>query len=174
MRNDTAQLPSRKAPAARLLTTVPALRLYPVVPGSSRIAITRTILPTGGGVDGHSPILVQPGTLVIFHMAAVHVSASLWGPDAGDFNPERWLDKDSHSGDGNGKEKAHPWRFLPFGGGPRNCIGQQFARIEVAYTVVRLLQCFTEVESRDGREWRERVGASCCNDNGVKVGMVAR
>lgn len=142
-----------------------ALRLYPVVPGTSRMAIKNTIPPTGGGASGLSPILVPAGTLVIFHMFALHLLPSIWGPDATQFRPERWLD--------GGKKAA--WTFLPFGGGPRNCIGQQFALIEAAYTVVRLLQEFGGVESRDSEEeWRECLGATCCSANGVKVRMVMR
>lgn len=39
-------------------------------------------------------------------------------------------------------------RYIPFNGGPRICIGQQFALTEMAYTVIRLLQRFERIESR--------------------------
>ncbi|KAL8648072.1 MAG: hypothetical protein Q9226_006151, partial [Calogaya cf. arnoldii] len=88
-----------------------ALRLYPIVQGTSRVAIKDVVLPTGGGEDGRSPVLASAGTLVMFHFVALHKRKDLWGEDADDFRPERWQD-----------EKAS-WKFLPFGGGPRNCIG---------------------------------------------------
>ncbi|KAL8868441.1 MAG: hypothetical protein Q9174_004990, partial [Haloplaca sp. 1 TL-2023] len=87
------------------------LRLYPIVQGTSRVATKDVVLPKGGGHDEQSPVFVAKGTLVVFHLAALHVRKDLWGDDAFDFRPERWED-----------EKAS-WKFLPFGGGPRNCIG---------------------------------------------------
>ncbi|KAL8879053.1 MAG: hypothetical protein Q9192_008315, partial [Flavoplaca navasiana] len=139
------------------------------------------ILPTGGGYDGKSPVLATAGTLVIFHFAALHKRKDLWGEDADEFRPERWQD-----------EKAS-WNFLPFGGGPRNCIGrkyphatqhqirdgtvadrwpEQFALTEASYTAVRLLQEFTGIESRDSQPWTERLGATVFSANGAKVSMM--
>lgn len=40
------------------------------------------------------------------------------------------------------------WTYIPFNGGPRICIGQQFALTEMAYTVVRILQTYRDVECR--------------------------
>lgn len=48
------------------------------------------------------------------------------------FNPDRWLDW-----------QPKPWCYIPFNGGPRICIGQQFALTEAGYTIVRLLQRLT-------------------------------
>ncbi len=70
-----------------------ALRLYPIVQGTSRVATKDVILPTGGGEDGKSPIFVRAGTLVVFHYVALHVRKDLWGEDAADFRPERWRDE---------------------------------------------------------------------------------
>ncbi|KAL8662427.1 MAG: hypothetical protein Q9202_004748 [Teloschistes flavicans] len=137
------------------------LRLYPIVQGTSRVALRDLILPTGGGPSASSPIFVAKGTLVIFHLFALHKRKDLWGEDAEDFRPMRWQG-----------EKAS-WNFLPFGGGPRNCIGQQFALTEASYTAVRLLQTFKAIEMRDPRPWMESIGATCSNANGVKVAMVA-
>ncbi|KAL8706503.1 MAG: hypothetical protein Q9201_000435 [Fulgogasparrea decipioides] len=69
------------------------LRLYPIVQGTSRVAINDVILPTGGGDDGKSPILVTKGSLVMFHMFALHKRKDIWGDDADDFRPERWQDE---------------------------------------------------------------------------------
>ncbi|KAL8919744.1 MAG: hypothetical protein Q9208_006610 [Pyrenodesmia sp. 3 TL-2023] len=136
------------------------LRLYPIVQGTSRITLKDLVLPEGGGDDHRSPILVTKGTLIMLHFHAMHKREDLWGPDALDFRPERW-----------GDEKSS-WKFLPFGGGPRNCIGQQFALTEASYAAARLLQSFSGIESRDPRPWTESIGATVSSANGVKVAMI--
>ncbi|KAK4695833.1 hypothetical protein P7C71_g1987, partial [Lecanoromycetidae sp. Uapishka_2] len=143
------------------------LRLYPVAQGSSRVTVKDTILPRGGGPDGTSPILVLKNTMVIHHYFALHLRKDLWGEDAFEYRPERWEERTQRTRTG----EATGWDFLPFGGGPRNCIGQQFALLEASYTSVRLLQEFKRVESRDMRPWAENVGATFSNANGVKVAM---
>jgi len=121
------------------------LRLYPVVPFNDRTAITDTVLPTGGGPDGKSPIYVRKGQVVEYSVYAMHRRTDLWGKDANEFRPERW----------DGRRSG--WEFLPFNGGPRICIGQQFALTEAAYVVVRLLQRFEGVEGV-GNSWEEGPG----------------
>lgn len=41
------------------------------------------------------------------------------------------------------------WTYIPFNGGPRICIGQQFALTEMGYTVVRILQTYQRIEPRN-------------------------
>jgi cytochrome P450 len=67
-----------------------ALRLLPVLPQDSRVAMEDTILPTGGGPEGKSRILVPSGTMVSFSIMALHRRKDLWGEDAEEFLPERW------------------------------------------------------------------------------------
>jgi cytochrome P450 len=58
-------------------------------------------------------------------------------PDPLDFAPERF-------------ESWSPkiWTYVPFNGGPRLCLGQQFALTEMGYTIVRILQTFSKVEPK--------------------------
>ena len=67
-----------------------ALRLYPVVPGNARTAVTDTILPLGGGEDGKSPIFIPKGQIVQYSVYAMHRRKDLYGEDAEEFKPERW------------------------------------------------------------------------------------
>lgn len=67
-----------------------ALRLHPPLYANSRVALRDTVLPTGGGKDGKSSILVYVNTTVAFHVVALHRRQDLWGEDAEEFKPERW------------------------------------------------------------------------------------
>lgn len=51
-----------------------------------------------------------------------------------DWVPERW-----------GTWTPKSWQFIPFNGGPRICIGMNFAMSEMGYTIVRLLQQFDTI-----------------------------
>ncbi len=112
-------------------TNLTGLRLYPPVPLNNRTAIKTTFLPTGGGPDGKHPILVRKGELVVFSQYVNSRVKSIYGPDAGIFRPERW-ESDELAKIG--------WAYFPFNGGPRQCLGEDFALMEVSYTIVRLLQ----------------------------------
>ncbi|RMZ90201.1 hypothetical protein DV736_g2558, partial [Chaetothyriales sp. CBS 134916] len=111
------------------------LRLYPSVPLNSRRANKDTMIPTGGGLDGSSPIFVPKGTQVDYAVHVMHRRKDIWGDDALEFKPERWV----------GRKTG--WEFLPFNGGPRICLGQQFALTEAGYVIVRLLQKFDKIEN---------------------------
>jgi len=86
-------------------------RLYPIVPENSRVAIADTQLPVGGGRDGKSPAFVQKGRLVHWSIYAMHRRKDLFGEDAEEFKPERWLD----GADGS-KGLRTGWEYLPFSG----------------------------------------------------------
>ncbi|KAL8775618.1 MAG: hypothetical protein Q9209_000114 [Squamulea sp. 1 TL-2023] len=145
-----------------------SLRLHPAVPANSRQAVTDTTLPVGGGTDGKSPVFVPKGTLVAYCIYAMHRRKDLYGEDAEEFKPERWLDDEGKKGLRMG------WEYLPFNGGPRICIGQQFALTEASYITVRLLQEFDRIESRDKDVWREKIGLTCTGLGGCKVSLTAR
>lgn len=136
-----------------------SLRLMPVVPGNSRQAIRDTVLPVGGGPDGRSPVLVKKGEFVVYSPWSMHRREDFYGPDALEFKPERW-------------ETLRPgWEYLPFNGGPRICVGQQYALLEASYATVRLVQTFPRIESRDDREWREWMTITLASGVGCKVAL---
>jgi cytochrome P450 len=137
-----------------------ALRLYPVVPTNIRMANKDTFLPVGGGPDGNSPVFVPKGMDVVYTTYSMHRLQSIYGPDAEEFRPERW-----------GTLKPG-WGYIPFNGGPRICVGQQFALTEAGYTTVRILQEFKGIESRDPEPWMEALTLTMASKNGVKVAMI--
>jgi cytochrome P450 len=71
---------------------------------------------------------VPKGTNVILAPWAINASTHLWGPDALEFKPERWLDADGKAN--NKGSAASNFSFLTFLHGPRSCIGQKFAQAE--------------------------------------------
>ncbi|CAN9079274.1 unnamed protein product [Alternaria alternata] len=136
-----------------------SLRIHPVVPGNSRRAIRDTVLPRGGGPDGQAPLFVPKGTTVGYSPYTMHRRHDLYGPDADEYKPERW-------------ETLRPgWEYLPFNGGPRICLGQQYALTEASYVTVRMVQEFKTMESRDPEVWRESLTLTLCSMNGTQVGL---
>ena len=89
------------------------LRLYPPAPMNVRVSNKDTTLPYGGGPDGTAPVFVEKGKSIVYSVYSTHRRLDLWGPDAEEFKPERWV----HARPG--------YEFLPFNGGPRICPGKQ-------------------------------------------------
>lgn len=90
----------------------------------------------------------------------MHRRKDLWGEDALVFRPERW------------EERVPAWQFLPFLGGPRICLGQQFALTEAGYLLVRMLQHFDRLEPVDYAEtarMRKTLGVTMAVKGGVHV-----
>ncbi|KAH8820366.1 cytochrome P450 alkane hydroxylase-like protein [Xylogone sp. PMI_703] len=134
------------------------LRLYPLVPGNGRVAIRDTVLPEGGGPDHSQPIALRKGEAVMFSIYVSQRRHDLWGEDADEFKPERW----------EGRKLG--WDFVPFSGGPRICLGQQYALNEAGFVVARFLQRYDKLEYL-GPEGRiaKRMGLTVSPKDGVKV-----
>ncbi|KAJ7187837.1 cytochrome P450 monooxygenase CYP63 [Mycena filopes] len=112
-----------------------ALRLFPSAPLIARTSFqTPLVIPT----SEPRPLYFPPRTQVMMASLLCHRRHDLWGEDADEFRPERWLEGDTTS-----KVNATPFMYCPFGGGPRICIGQEFALNEAGFFVVKLLQRFS-------------------------------
>jgi cytochrome P450 len=61
---------------------------------------------------------------------------------------------------------SHTWKF---NGGPRICLGQQFAVTKAAYTTVRLVQRFDAIENLDFEPVKHKVALTLSSGTGVKV-----
>ena len=148
------------------------LRVYPPVPLNNRTANKDTILPRGGGPDGTAPILVRKGEVVVFSQYVNARRKNIFGPDANDFRPERWEEQDSSN--------PYGWAYFPFNGGPRACLGQDFALMEVSYTIVRLLQAFATIRLPSGEKnepigtERQRLTLVLSSADGCRVELVKR
>ncbi|KAI4191103.1 MAG: hypothetical protein L6R41_000324 [Letrouitia leprolyta] len=136
---------SQRAPTYEDLKTMPylqrcineTLRIYPLVPFNMRVPLKDTTLPRGGGHDGLSPIGLKKETVVGYSVIYLQRNPAYYPPVSAsfapvmEFSPERWENW-----------TPRPWQYIPFNGGPRICIGQQFALTEIGYTVVRIVQRF--------------------------------
>ncbi|TFK59282.1 cytochrome P450 [Pluteus cervinus] len=95
-----------------------SLRLYPPVPFDSRQAIKETTFAplTPGG----KPLFIPAGATVMYSVFYMHRRKDLWGPDALEFDPDRFVDSRVQK-----YLVPNPYIFLPFNAGPRICLGQQ-------------------------------------------------
>ncbi|CAF4127385.1 unnamed protein product, partial [Rotaria sordida] len=97
------------------------LRMYPV----TSKAMTRECNTTTT-INGH---IIEKGSIIQPDVFTIHYNPDLWGPeDPNVFYPER------HS------VKRHPIAWMPFGVGPRNCVGMRFALMELKLCLVHLLR----------------------------------
>ena len=99
-------------------------RLLPVVSASSRRTQTDLVL---------SNYHVPAGSCVLYWTSMSTMSSSQY-KEPERYRPERWLrgHEDHH--------QAHAFTHIPFGHGPRSCIGRRFAELEMNILVVKILQ----------------------------------
>ncbi|KAB8262084.1 cytochrome P450 [Aspergillus pseudonomiae] len=136
------------------------LRLLPPIPINFRIATKDTCLPVGGGPDGKSPVYVAKGAMIFYSVYSMHRRTDIWGQDAHSFRPERW------------ENAKHQWEYLPFNGGPRICLGQQYALTVASYTLVRFMQHFDVLENPNPDSTDNpvlRANLTLSHDQGVMV-----
>ncbi len=107
-----------------------ALRLCPPAAGTMR-APTRDIV-----VDGYR---VEADSFAIVSFYALHRDPARW-QDPLRFDPDRFLPERS--------EGRSRWQYLPFGGGPRSCIGDHFAMLEATLALATIVRA-AEIESLD-------------------------
>ncbi|KAL6420611.1 hypothetical protein ACFW04_014644 [Cataglyphis niger] len=101
-----------------------ALRLYPSV-----FSILRNIKED---VKLHS-YDIPAGTMIYLNIYAVHRDPNFW-PNPEVFDPDRFLPERI--------QNRHPYSYLPFSAGPRNCIGQRFALLELKAMIAPLVHNF--------------------------------
>lgn len=115
------------------------LRLYPPIHVGNRFVTDDTTI---SGYD------LTAGTRVMASIYLSHRDERYWDAPQ-EFQPERF---------GPDGERVPPFTYIPFGGGPRVCIGATFAQIEAKVVLARIIQQFT-LES-DGREVHPYMGAT--------------
>ncbi|KAI4462849.1 cytochrome p450 [Holotrichia oblita] len=84
------------------------LRMYPALPFLNRICVKDYQLP-------NSDIVIEKGTKILFPTLGFHYDPEYF-PEPNKFNPERFSDEN--------RAYIQPYSYIPFGEGPRNCIGE--------------------------------------------------
>uniref|UniRef100_A0A8D1F3E5 unspecific monooxygenase n=1 Tax=Sus scrofa TaxID=9823 RepID=A0A8D1F3E5_PIG len=102
-----------------------SLRIFPVTPRLERVCKK--------DVEIHG-VSVPKGTVMMVPVFSIHRDPELW-PEPEEFRPERFSKKN--------KDTINPYTYLPFGTGPRNCIGMRFALMNMKLALVRVLQNFS-------------------------------
>ncbi|NXI64072.1 CP3AO protein, partial [Anseranas semipalmata] len=128
-----ANLPNKAAPTYNAIMQMEyldmvvneSLRLYP--PGGRIERVCKKTVELNG-------VTIPKGMVVMIPAYVMHRDPAYW-PEPEEFRPERFSKENRKSID--------PYTFLPFGAGPRNCIGMRFALLMVKMAVVVLLQNFS-------------------------------
>ena len=108
-----------------------ALRLCPPAP-----VVTRTAT---GQIDV-AGYRVEAGTELVVGISAMHRDPALWDNPL-NFDPDRFSPANSA-----GRDR---WQYLPFGGGPRSCIGDHFAMLEATLALATIIRDVEILSSED-------------------------
>ncbi|NXP44780.1 CP3AO protein, partial [Heliornis fulica] len=105
------------------------------------VSETLRLFPLGGRLERTckkdveiNGVTIPKGTIVVIPPATLHYDPEYW-PNPEEFRPERFSKEN--------KDTIDPYTYLPFGAGPRNCIGMRFALLTLKVAITILLQHFT-------------------------------
>ncbi|KAG2066949.1 cytochrome P450 [Suillus decipiens] len=128
------------------------LRLHPPIGEFTRVAVADDVIPLSEPVRTKSgeltdSISITKGTLITISIAGINRSSAIWGADAKEFKPSRWLIEDGITA--KAKEVQGHRHLLTFVDGPRTCLGKDFAVAEFKAVLSVLVKSFV-FEMRDG------------------------
>ncbi|KAG2244525.1 hypothetical protein Bca52824_093612 [Brassica carinata] len=131
-----------------------ALRLYPPVPFQHKSPTKTDVLPSGHIVEANSKIL--------FCLYSLGRMKTVWGEDASEFKPERWVSE-------SGKSVHEPsYKFLSFNAGPRTCLGKEVALTQMKSVAVKIIQNY-EIKLVDGQKIEPAPSVILHTKHGLKV-----
>jgi cytochrome P450 len=150
---DDADLPDRLPLLRRVLEE--SMRVYPPVPRFDRQAVQDDVL------DGQQ---VAAGDIVSIWPWLIHRHRVLW-EDPDTFDPDRW-----HPA---AKAARHRFQYIPFGGGPRLCVGARFATAEALTVLAHWLRSWSFAPA-PGREVRVSGMVTLRPSGGLPLTLVRR
>lgn len=131
------------------------LRLHPPVPDDFKFALRDDTLPDGTRVPAGSLMMYSPYT--------INHSEPVWGSDASEFKPERFLNSSEPS----------PFKFPSFNAGPRTCPGKPLALLEVKLALAFLLERF-DFQDANGHDGSYKWNLVMAMENGFHVKVKTR
>ena len=124
-----------------------ALRLHPAV----GLPLWRVVPEEGAEIAGQ---FFPAGTVVGLNCWTAHYSEDVFGPDAEQFRPERWLQAASEAdGEFKQRQQAMDAYYMPFGLGSRTCLGRHISFLEMSKILPRLIQDFDIELKNPTKEW---------------------
>ncbi|KAG5646052.1 hypothetical protein DXG03_004475 [Asterophora parasitica] len=113
------------------------LRLHPAILENHHEAADTITVPLSEPLPGtfETHLVIPKGTTIAIPLNVIQTDPAVWGPDAHQFRPQRWIER-KDSGIRSGRE------LLTFSEGPRSCIGKAFALAEIKALTVTLLRQF--------------------------------
>nr|XP_043067633.1 probable cytochrome P450 313a2 [Drosophila bipectinata] len=103
------------------------LRLFPPIPISIRDAKEDLRLSNG--------VLIPKGVILCIDIFNIHRNRDLWGHDADTFDPDRFLPDNIR--------QRHPYAFIPYSKGKRNCIGWRYAQISLKIALAKIVRNYS-------------------------------
>lgn len=147
-----AAIKSLKYTRAVVLET---LRLWPSVPKDSKQAVADDVLPDG--------TKIRAGWLVIYVPFVMGRDESIWGKDAGEFKPTRFLDV----------SEPDPYEYPVFNAGDRQCLGKNMALLEAVMALACIYRRF-HLELVPGQDIQPLNSLTMPQAKGVRVHAVPR
>ncbi|KAF8597976.1 cytochrome P450 [Ceratobasidium sp. AG-I] len=134
-----------------------ALRLYPPGPIMERQALKDWVVPLRYPIKGNDgkelwEIKVRKGTNIHVGLREANRCKETWGPDADEFNPDRWLGNLPNSVF-EAKTSGVYSSMMTFSAGPRACLGFKFSILEIKTVLSVLLKTFKFAPSGTPIEW---------------------
>lgn len=118
------------------------MQLHLIINESLRLYPPATLLPRMAFLDMKlGDLMIPKGLSIWIPVLAIHHDEDIWGKDANEFRPERFV----------GRSFSLTRHFLPFAAGPRNCVGQAYAMMEAKIVLAMFLSAFSFTISNNYR-----------------------
>ncbi|KAH7858885.1 hypothetical protein Vadar_029048 [Vaccinium darrowii] len=135
-----------------------ALRLYPSVPVDHKEVVEDDVFPDG--------TVLKKGTKIIYAIYAMGRMEAIWGKDCRDYKPERWLR------DGRFMSES-AYKFTAFNGGPRLCLGKDFAYYQMKFVAASILYRY-RVKVVENHPVEPKLALTMYMKHGLKVKLFRR
>jgi len=132
------------------------LRLYPAGPRTDRVCSSDTTI---------NGVFIPKGMTIISPIYVLHMDPEVW-PNPTEFDPERFTPE--------AKEARNPYYYMPFGVGPRNCVGMRLALTELKIAAASILMKLKFVQSEETQVPLKLHKISMKGENGIRLRIEKR